>query len=60
MEASENKSATGVVAAGYELGVLYEQGLGVAQDLNKAIELYQEAAEYENQDAIDALARLSE
>jgi TPR repeat protein len=31
----------------------------VAQDLNKAIELYQEAAEYENQDAVDALARLS-
>ena len=58
VEASENKSATGVVAAGYEFGVLYEQGLGVEQDLNKAIELYQEAAGYENQDAVDALARL--
>ena len=59
VEASENKSATGVVAAGYELGVLYEQGLGVEQDLNKAIELYQEAAEYEYPDAIAALERLS-
>ena len=57
---SDNKSATGVVAAGYELGTLYEQGLGVEQDLNKAIELYQEAAQYENQEAIEALARLSE
>lgn len=59
VEASENKSATGVVAAGYELGILYEQGLGVEQDLNKAIELYQEAAEYEYPDAIEALERLS-
>ena len=59
VEASENKSATGVVAAGYELGVLYEQGLGVEQDLNKAKELYQEAAEYEYPDAIEALERLS-
>ncbi len=58
METSENKSATGVVAAGYELGALYEQSLGVEKDLDKAIELYQEAAEYENQDAIDALERL--
>ena len=55
VEASENKSATGVVA----LGVLYEQGLGVEQDLNKAKELYQEAAEYEYPDAIEALERLS-
>jgi TPR repeat protein len=31
----------------------------VEQDLNKAMELYEEAASYENQDAIDALARLS-
>ena len=59
VKASENKSATGVVAAGYELGVLYEQGLGVEQDLKKAMELYQEAAAYEYPDAIEALARLS-
>ncbi len=58
MEASENKSATGVVAAGYELGVLYEQGLGVERDLNKAMELYQEAAEYEYPDAVGMLERL--
>ena len=57
---SDNKSATGVVTAGYELGTLYEQGLGVEQDLDKAIELYREAAQYENEDAIEALARLSE
>ena len=57
---SNNKSATGVVAAGFELGTLYEQGLGVEQDLDKAIKLYQEAALYENKDAIEALARLSE
>ena len=56
----DNKSATGVVAAGYELGTLYEQGLGVDQDLDKAKELYQEAAQYKNEDAIEALARLAE
>ena len=52
------RCSTGVVAAGYELGTLYEQGLGVEQDLDKAIELYQEAAQYENEDAIAALERL--
>jgi len=31
----------------------------VEQDLNKAKELYQEAAEYEYPDAIEALERLS-
>ena len=60
VEASENKSATGVVAAGYELGVLCELGLGVEQDTEKAIELYQEAAAYENTDALAALERLSQ
>ena len=33
--------------------------LGVEQDLNKAKELYEEAAEYEYMDAIEALERLS-
>ena len=60
VEASSNKSATGVVAAGYELGVLYEQGLGVEQDLDKAIQLYQEAAEYEYPEAVAALERLNQ
>ena len=40
------------------LGLLYEQGLGVEQDVEKAIMLYKEAAEYENGEAIAALARL--
>ena len=51
-------SATGVVEAEYELAVLYEQGSGVEQDLEKAIELYTDAAQYENQNACDALERL--
>ena len=57
---SDNKSATGVVAAGYEIGTLYEQGSGVEWDPDKAIGLYREAAQYENEKAIEALARLSE
>ena len=60
MASSENKSATGVVAAGCELGRLYEEGLGVEQDLEKAIALYREAAEYGDEDAAAALERLGE
>ena len=56
--ASENKSATGVVDAGYELARLYEQGLGVEQDIDKAIDLYEEAAENGSEDAVAALERL--
>ena len=41
------------------VGMIYEQGLGVEQDLDKAITLYQEAAAYESQEAIDALVRLN-
>lgn len=55
---SDNKSATGVVAAGYELAMLYEQGLGVDQDLETAEELYGEAAGYGNEDSVAALERL--
>jgi TPR repeat protein len=40
------------------LGLLYEQGLGVEQDVEKAITLYKEAAEYDNGEAIAALVRL--
>lgn len=58
VSASDNKSATGVVAAGYALGRLYEQGLGVEQDLSRALALYREAAEYGNEDAAAALERL--
>ena len=56
--ASENKSATGVVDAGYELARLYEQGLGVEQDLDRAIDLYEEAEENGSEDAVAALERL--
>lgn len=56
--ASENKSATGVIDAGYELAQLYEQGLGVEQDVDRAIALYQEAAEYGHEAASTALERL--
>ena len=41
---SENKSATGVVDAMFELARLYEHGLGVELDLDRAIALYEEAA----------------
>lgn len=58
VSASDNKSATGVVAAGVALGRLYEQGLGVEQDLGRALELYREAAEYGDEDAAAALERL--
>ena len=57
--ASENKSATGVVDAGVELAQLYEQGLGVEQNLDRALELYREAAEYDNEAAATALERLN-
>lgn len=60
VEGSDNKSATGVVEAGYELAVLYEQGLGIEQDLGKAKELYQEAAGYGCEEAATALERLKE
>ena len=60
VEGSDNKSATGVVEAGYELAVLYEQGLGVERDLGKAKELYQEAAGYGCEEAAAALERLKE
>ena len=58
--ASENKSATGVVDAGYELARLYEQGLGVEQDVDHAIALYQEAKEYGHEAASEALERLGQ
>ena len=57
--ASENKSATGVVDAGYELARLYEQGLGVEQDMDRAIALYAEAAENGSEAAAAALERLN-
>lgn len=58
--ASENKSATGVVDAGYELAQLYEQGLGVEQDVDRTIALYQEAAEYGHEAALAAFERLGQ
>ena len=57
--ASENKSATGVVDAGYELARLYEQGLGVEHAVDRAIALYKEAAENGSEDAAAALERLN-
>ena len=41
------------------LAFLYENGYGVNRDINKAIDLYKEAAELGNQYAIDSLKRLN-
>jgi len=42
------------------LGRLYEQGLGVAQDYDKALEWFRKALETGNSDAMKNLARLYE
>ena len=57
VEASENKSATGIVAAGYEPGVLYK-GLGTEQILDQAIALIRKPQRMK-EDAINALVRLN-
>ena len=44
--------------AQYSLGYCYENGWGVAQDINKAIAYYRKAADHGYEDAIDALKRL--
>ena len=45
--------------AQYNLGVCYEEGLGVPKDLNKAINWYKPAAEQGDEEAIEALKRLN-
>ncbi len=45
----------GYAPAIFELGNLYEQGLGVEQDYKKAIELYEKAAELDNPEAMERL-----
>ena len=55
----KSEIATGVVDAVYELARLYEQGLGIGQDLDKALALYREAAEYGSEAAAAALERLN-
>ena len=44
--------------AQYNLGVMYERGLGVAQDDKKAVEWLTKAAEQGNPKALKALASL--
>jgi TPR repeat protein len=50
----------GNVQAQYNLGVCYENGLGVEPDLPKAAKYYQEAADQGSQDAQDAIANLKQ
>lgn len=44
----------------YNLGVCYENGFGVSEDINEAIKWYKEAAEKGNQNAIQALHNLGQ
>jgi TPR repeat protein len=53
----ERAAAAGVPDSQYELGVMYERGVGVPQDVDRAIALYHRAAE---QGQKQAAARLSE
>jgi len=56
---SSVKVVPGVAQARYQLGVMYEQGLGVDADLDTAIEWYTFASEAGYEDADAALARLN-
>jgi localization factor PodJL len=50
---------SGEADAKYDLGTMYESGLGVARDLDKAKQLYQEAARLGNEEARRRLADLA-
>ena len=50
---AENKKATRYV------GLMYAQGLGVEQDMDRVISLYKEAAENGSEDSAAALERLN-
>ena len=41
------------------MGLMYEQGLGVEQDMDRVISLYKEAAENGSEDSAAALERLN-
>lgn len=51
----EQAAAAGYAEAQFELGQLYEMGLGVSQDQARAIQLYQAAADQEFADALNDL-----
>jgi TPR repeat protein len=55
----ESAAAAGSDAAMYNIGVLWEGGLGVAQDRDKATEWYRKAAAAGNDDAKAALKSLA-
>lgn len=57
--AASVKVVPGVAQARYQLGVMYEKGLGANADLEGAIAWYQSAAEAGSEDAAAALQRLS-
>ena len=50
---AENKKAA------WYVGLMYEQGLGVEQDMDRVISLYKEAAENGSEDSAAALERLN-
>ncbi|MFK5980243.1 MAG: caspase family protein [Rhizobiaceae bacterium] len=54
----ERAAKTGDAEAQYELARLYEKGIGVAQNVKKAIELYHQAADTNYADAINDLGFL--
>jgi TPR repeat protein len=55
----EKAANSGEPDAKYDLGRMYEDGLGVAKDLDKARQLYQDAAKLGNDEARKRLAELS-
>lgn len=54
----EKAYACGVRTAAFLLGTMYEDGLGLAQDIEKAIALYEDAAQTDHFYALLNLARI--
>ncbi len=54
----EKAALKGEAEAQYELGRMFERGIGVAQDTKKAVELYRQAASVDYADAINDLGFL--
>lgn len=54
----EKSIQVGGTIAGYYLGEIYLKGLGVQKDIEKAVEYYKKAADYNNKSAAKRLAKI--
>ncbi len=52
-------AALGSSSSLYKLGYIYEMGLEAESSIDTAVEYYRQAADQGNEDAIEALTRLS-